>query len=563
MPQDAFTLRYLCAELNILLKGGKVNRIVQTDEDKVTFTVYTGKRTVKLLLDVNPASPRIGIIEKEGDSPLTAPNFCMLLRKHLLSATVDRVELVGFDRIVKIDFTHSAEFFDAVQKTIYVELMGRYSNVILTQDGKILGGNRGINMLGDFVRPLIVGKPYVFPPVGDKKLPEDPTLIDYFSSYDGDDLPRHIINGVQGLAYDTANEIVHTFYSDVKAHPKGFFDHFNGFIYDSAPAPCVVKKDGAVKDVFVFPYRTVDGEYEYFDTLYQAEEYYHGEKNKLKRYRALKDRLTAVVNSALKKANKRLSAITLKEREAQGLEENRVKGELIIANIYRIKKGCESVEVENYYDGTSVLISLDPNLTPSENAELYYKKYNKQKRALVAIAPQKEQAESEVNYLTSVLDEINLSETETELKAVRTELGEYGLMSQEKQKTGKNKSENPYRLYDIDGYVVKAGRNNTENDRLTATARGEAIWLHAKNYHSTHVIIEPNGKPVPDTVIVTAGEICAYYSKGRDGGKCEIVYAKRKNVKKPPKSKPGFVTYTDYHSLTVEPKSHSEFLKSD
>ena len=171
MPQDAFTLRYLCAELNSVFAGGKVNRIIEPNNDELVLTVYTGKRTEKLLLNVNPAAPRIGILSEERDSPLTAPNFCMLMRKHLLSATLLSVELIGFDRIVKIDLLASGEFKDAVKKTLYVELMGRYSNIILTENGRILGGNRGINMFDNGVRPLFVGQPYVFPPVGDKKLP--------------------------------------------------------------------------------------------------------------------------------------------------------------------------------------------------------------------------------------------------------------------------------------------------------------------------------------------------------------------------------------------------------
>ena len=165
MPQDAFTLKYLCQELNALFSGGKVNKITEPTNDELVFTIYTGKRTEKLLLDVNPSCPRIGVINQEKESPLTAPNFCMLMRKHLLSATLDSIELIGFDRIVKIEFTASAEFFDAVKKTVFVELMGRYSNIILTENGKILGGNRGINMFDNGVRPLIVGYPYVFPPV--------------------------------------------------------------------------------------------------------------------------------------------------------------------------------------------------------------------------------------------------------------------------------------------------------------------------------------------------------------------------------------------------------------
>ena len=155
MPQDAFTLRYLCEELNLIFANGKVNRITEPSNDELILTVYTGKRTEKLLLNVNPSATRIGIVKTEKESPLTAPNFCMLMRKHLLSATILGMELVGFDRIIKIDFMASGEFFDSVKKTVYVELMGRYSNVILTENGKVLGGNRGINMFDDGVRPLI------------------------------------------------------------------------------------------------------------------------------------------------------------------------------------------------------------------------------------------------------------------------------------------------------------------------------------------------------------------------------------------------------------------------
>ena len=182
MPQDAYTLRYLCEELNSIFSGGKINRITQPSFDELVLTVYTGKGTEKLLLNVNPSAPRIGIINREKDSPLTAPNFCMLMRKHLLSATILSMELVGFDRIIKIDLMASGEFFDAVKKTVYVELMGRYSNVILTEDGKILGGNRGINMFDNGVRPLIVSREYVFPPVGNKKLPTDQNLIEIFNN---------------------------------------------------------------------------------------------------------------------------------------------------------------------------------------------------------------------------------------------------------------------------------------------------------------------------------------------------------------------------------------------
>ena len=306
MPQDAFTLRYLCEELNLIFSGGKVNRIVQHDNDVLVLTVYTGKRTEKLLLDVNPASPRIGVVSEEGQSPLTAPNFCMLMRKHLLSATLDKISLIGFDRIVRIDFTSSAEFTDSVQKQVYVELMGRYSNVILTEGGRILGGNRGINMFDNGVRPLIVGQPYVFPPVQDKKLPNDSSLIDYFSRFNGDDLSSYICKGVQGIALSTANDIVARFFANgmhfsMPNFAVFLFEFLNDYLYNTQKKPCVLKENGAIKDVLVCPYKDLDGELVYFDKLYLAEEYYFNERNYAKKFLNKKERLNSAINTAIKK----------------------------------------------------------------------------------------------------------------------------------------------------------------------------------------------------------------------------------------------------------------------
>ncbi|MBQ8427083.1 MAG: NFACT family protein [Clostridia bacterium] len=565
MPQDAYTLRYLCEELKSIFSGGKINKIVQPNNDELVFTVYTGKRTEKLLLSVNPASPRMGIIHEEKESPLTAPNFCMLMRKHLLSATIDKITLVGFDRIVRIDLTASAEFFDAVKKSVFVELMGRYSNIILTENGKILGGNRGINMFDNGVRPLIVGRPYVFPPVQDKKLPDDESLIEYFSNFNGEDLAGYLCDGIQGIATSTANDIVDAFFDNGSGFfeqnkAKDFYLHLKNYLYFGNKQPCVTIDDGTVKDVMVHPYKKAKGELKFFNYLYQAEEYYFVERERTKRFITKKERLNAIVNTAIKKAKKRLSAICSKEKEACGAEENRIKGELLLSNLYRIKSGESKVTLDNYYDGTTVEIVLDERLSVSKNAEQYYKKYNKQKRTLVALKPQKENAERELDYLVSVADEIALSESIDELALVQKELESADLIKEQKLPTRKKSVETFCREYEVGGFKVKAGRNNAENDKLTFTAKPCDIWLHAKDYHSTHTVIYTEGKTVPEKVLVAVAEITAYYSKGREGGKTEIVYTEKKNVKKPPKSKPGFVTYDNFKSLSVLPEKHSEFL---
>jgi len=567
MPQDAFTLRYLCAELDSVFKGGKVNRIIQPDSDELVLTVYTGKRTEKLFFNVNPASPRIGVSTAEKESPLTAPNFCMLMRKHLLSSTILGVELIGFDRIVKIDFMASGEFFDAVKKSVYVELMGRYSNVILTEDGKILGGNRGINMFDNGVRPLFVGQPYVFPPVGDKRLPSDRELIECFDGVLESELSELIIKNVQGIAKSTANEIVLGYYALNKTSEsldgERFFEYLNEYLFNTETNPCVLTDLDGVKDVCVYPYKTLEGNVLPFDKLYLAEEFYFSEKDKLKRFKSKKERLSSITNTAVKKVKKRLTAIKAKEKDALSAEENRIKGELLLANIYRIKNGEKQVTLDNYYDGSNVTIALDERVTVSKNAENYYKKYNKQKRTLIALEPQRKQAEDELNYFNSILDEIALAETIEELVLVQNELETAGLIV-ERNKTVKKKAVETFcREYSVFGFRVRAGRNNAENDKLTFTAKPNDIWVHAKDYHSSHLIIESNGKAVPEKVIMVAAEICAYYSKGREGGKTEISYTEKKNVKKPPKSKPGFVTYDNFNSIVAIPEKHTEFLKCD
>jgi len=562
MPQDAFTLRYLCKELNLILKGGKVNRITQPSNDVLYLTIYTGKRTEKLLLNVNPSSPRIGLAKDEEQSPLTAPNFCMLMRKHLLSAIIESIELVGFDRIVKIEFSLSGEFFDNIKKTLYVELMGRYSNIILTENGKVLGGNRGINMFDDGVRPLIVSKPYVFPPVGNKKLPTDQSLSEVFDGQSLDELSKLITSNVQGIAEITAKEIVKTYIDKGvdKVNGKDFFEHLNEFLFRSKLLPCVMKNNEQITDVFIYPYSIVNGEFLSFDNLYEAEEFYFENKEKIKNFKSKKDRLMSILNSALKKVKKRLTAIKAKEKEALSAEENRIKGELILSNIYQLKQGQKKCVLQNYYDGSEIEIELNEFLSPSKNAENYYKKYNKQKRTLSAVAVQKEIAESEQNYYQSVIDEIELCENIEELKIIENELVESGLIKEQKQNKNKAIEQKAYRNYLVDGYSLKIGRNNIENDKLIGWARANDLWLHAKEYHSSHAIIENNGTKIPEKVIKICAEICAYYSKGRDGGKIEIVYTQKRNVKKPKGAKPGFVKYDSYESIMVEPNINNQYL---
>lgn len=565
MPQDAFTLRCLCQELNKLFGKGKINRIVQYDNDNVVLTVYTGSCTKKLLLSVNPSLPRVSVVTDEKESPLTAPNFCMLLRKHLLNATIDSIELVGFDRIVKISLTPSKEFFDSLPKVLYVELMGRYSNIILTEDNKVLGANRGINFFDNGVRPLIVGRDYTLPPVGEKREPKNLDLIDEYSKFSGDNLAEFLTENVQGIALSTAKKLVEEFNNLVGVSnldfANEFFNFSNEFLYNPIKKPCVVFDGESVVDVCVFPYDK-NANHRFFDNLYSAEEYYFTKREYDKILKSKTDRVYTLVSNAIKKLKRKLSLVLAKEKEALSADENKLFGELILSNLYQIKQGQKSCNLINYYDNNYVEIALDEKLSPSKNAEKYFKKYAKQKRTLSAIIPQKNSLQDELNYLESVLVEINLSDNLDDISLICNELESFGLIK-EQNRSNKNKKQNSdYRLYNIDGFNVKVGRNNIENDKLTFSSKPNDVWLHAKSYHSSHVVIECNDKEIPDSVIKASAEVCAYYSKGREGGKIDVDYTLKKYVKKPSKTKPGFCIYTNQKTLTVSSGKHPEFIKN-
>ena len=568
MPQDAFTLKFLCEEINSIFSGGKVNRIVQPSNDELVITIYTGKGTQKLLLDVNPSAPRIGICTAEKASPLTAPNFCMLMRKHLLSSTLESVSLVGFDRIVKLDFLYSGEFFEPVRKTVYVELMGRYSNIILTENGKILGGNRGINLFEDVVRPLIVNKPYKFPPVGDKKTPFDEELIKYFEDNKDRATADCLVSGVQGIATSTAKEIAFGFsqkfgVDKVIDYGKNLFEYLNYYIENPRKNPCVVMKNDTVYDVCIYPYETMDCQSVIeFESLLKAEDYYFTSRNLDKQFKTKKERLANIINTAIKKTKKRITAIKSRQTEALNSTENKISGELILANIYKIKQGDSECELDDYYTGGKKTVQLNPYKTPAQNAEAYFKKYSKQKRTLEMLEPQLKIAEAELKYFKSVLDEINFNDDISGLESIKDEMTEAGLIKEQKQ-GNKQVKPRPFRCYTLAGVNVKVGKNNVENDKLLSQAKPEDMWVHAKTEHSAFVIIEADKNSVSEEALLRACEICAYYSSGRDGGKVEIVYTKRKNVKKPPKAKPGLVIYDNFKSITVNPKKHSEFMKCE
>jgi len=571
MPQDAFHIRRLSNELNTFLVGGKINRISQVNKDELTFIVYTGRTTVKLIISANASGARVCLSAAEKEPAPVAPNFCMLLRKHLQGAEILAVRQHEFERIVEIDF-HCTTDFSESDRTLHCELMGKYSNVILTEKGVILGALKTSSLEDNTHRVLLAGAKYLYPAPQDKLSPFDGagmrSRLETFLStrpegVDRETLSVWLFDNVSGLALPTAREIIRRaeekagafqmLLSPSSSAPVWLF--VGEFCLHEPNEPCLVEKGGVPSDFFAFP---VAGGIP-MPSLCKAEDEFFTRRENKKGFEDRKRKLENTAKGLKKKQTKKLQETLERLKDAEKAEEYRIKGELLTANLYQIEKGMTSVELDNWYseDGGKIKISLDSTLSPSQNAQRYFKTYNKHKRAREILTPMLEKEQAEIEYTDSVLSAIAFAESMEDLKEIETEMTDMGLLRAPKARAGAKKKEEPipFREYEYMGYKIYAGRNNLQNDRLLRLADPDDIWLHTQKYHSSHVIIATRGGQVCDEVLLFAAELCAYYSDGRDGDKIPVDYCKRKFVKKPSKSKAGFVIYTDYKTILVKPKN--------
>lgn len=552
MPQDAFHIRRLTKELDESLRGGKVNRISQVSKDELTLIVYTGKRTVKLIVSTHATGARVCLSAQEKEPLAVPPNFCMLLRKHLQGAEILSVLQRETERIVEIRL-HCTSDFSQCERVLICELMGKYSNAVLVEKGIVLGALKTTALMDDNHRVLLAGAKYEYPKPQEKLSPLDAAgisarwqaFVTLNAQPSTEEIARFTFENVAGFALSTAREAAARW----RARGGDIGGFIAGFFQDEPCAPHLTETD-------FFAFAAAGGVP--FATLCEAEDSYFSAREQKKGFEDKKRRLESGVRALKKKAAKRLQDITERLLEAEKAEENRIKGELLTANLYRIEKGAKCVELENWYDekGGKMKISLDTTLSPAKNAQRYFKTYNKQKRAKEILTPMQKAEAAEIDYADSVFAAIASAETDEDLKEIETELIEAGVLRAPAKRipAKKKETEIPFRTFEHDGYTILVGRNNIQNDRLVRFAAPEDIWLHTQKYHSSHVIIVTEGRQVCDETILRAAEICAWYSDGQGGDKIPVDYCKRKFVKKPSKSKAGFVTYTEYKTLLVTPK---------
>lgn len=574
MALDAIAIRALVEELQCIV-GGRIDKVHQPERDEIIVSVRTFDKSYKLLVSASSANPRLHFTDYTRKNPKTAPLFCMLLRKHINSGKIKEISQIGFERIVKISVESYDELGDYTTKHLYVEIMGRHSNIILVSDeGRIVDSIKHIDDAISSVREILPGGVYELPPVQDKK-----ALIDWDNDSElnlvGFKADKALIGEIAGISPLTAREMIYNVFGTTDIVTENINTNRNAMlkleivklanaVRDTEFSPCMIEdlSTGKLIEFSAVPIRQYETlarvrEYETMNEL--VDEFYHL-RDVRERMRQKTSDLTKLLNTAQERVSKKLAILQRTLKDAENMNKYREKAELITANIYRITEGEKSVEVENYFDPdmNTVKIELDPSLSPSQNAQRYYKKYNKAKTAQIEASKQLEASKTELEYIKSTIAMVETADRIEDVTAIRRELAQEGYIkhSTKAQRKQKEETSKPMHFVSSDGFDIYVGRNNTQNDYLTLKfANSSDLWFHTKDIHGSHTIIKLGiDKDVPRETILEAASLAAYYSKGRDSSQVPVDYTEIRNVKKPNGAKPGMVIYDGYNTVYVTPK---------
>ena len=577
MPMDGLTVGFAAEELQRLLYGGRVDRVTQPERDTVVLTVRAGNENRQALLCASPNNARCHLTQTRFSNPLEPPAFCMLLRKQLLGARIQSVRQIGGDRIVHFDLDTVNEMGDHEPRRLVLEMMGRHSNLMLLDgNGKILEAARHVNAEMSRVRQVQPGLMYEAPPEQDKLDREGLTAeaLTERMAREGDiPFERALANAVRGLSRPAAEEIAFRVRQGAGVDPEAEEDlpelcRRTAELLARLPemkSPRVLFDDaGEAADVFPFPYLSRDlGRQREYLSVSAALEAYFGTRDAQDRLRQRSTSMVRLLKSQVERCEKKLA---LQEQEifgAEKMEEYRVMGETLNAHLYELKKGMTETLLDNWYDpeGGKIMIPLDPRLTPSQNAQRYFKKYQKARSARETAAEQREKTLAELDYLEGMLLDMDKCVGESELEEIRAELIRTGYMKRvtnRRQQRALPQSR-PYRYESSDGITILVGKNAAQNDRLTTNARPDEVWLHAKDMPGSHVIIQAEGEIPPDT-LKEAALLAAWYSKGRRSTAVPVDYTRKRHVKKPSGAPPGKVIYTHHKTAWMAPEE-SEIKK--
>ena len=577
MALDGLVVHSLSHELHTKLVGGKVDKVHQPENDELVLYIRNNKESFKLVLSSSASNPRVYIAnDYKKENPIKAPMFCMLFRKYIQGGIITEISQINFERIIKISVESFDELKEKTTKDIYIEIMGRHSNIILVQNSKIIDSIKRIPPSVSRVRQLLPNMTYELPPAQDKINPIKGTSIKSFINilreFDGP-IYKGIYSKFLGISPSVAKEICHR--ANLNPNDNGndktrdelsvlyriFSDLFTNIKKDEYN-PCIVIDENVDKviDFSCINLSYLDGnKFIKNDSISQIIEDYYKTKDFKERVHQRTADLRKSISIKLERLYHKQKKIEKELRDADNADEFKVKGELLTSYIYMIQKGMESVEVANFYDAnySNIRIALNKNLTPSENAQKYFKKYNKLKTAKIELTSQIAICNEEIEYLENIMLGIENCENLEELDDIKDELIKLGYAKapfRYKAKKDIDPTTKPNQFTSSDGFKILVGKNNKQNDYLTLRiADPEDLWMHTKNIPGSHVIIKCAGKEVPDNTLLEAATLAAYFSKARLSSQVPVDYTMKKHVKKPSGSKPGMVIYETNSTIYVTP----------
>lgn len=600
MALDGITVSNIVRELNEKIAGSHIARIGQPEPDEIMLTLKSRAGQMRLLMSASASLPLIYLTDKNKMSPMTAPNFCMLLRKHIGSGKIIRVRQPSLERVIYIEIEHYDELGDLRRKNLILELMGKYSNLIFCdENGMILDSIKHISMQISSVREVLPGREYFIPQTQDKYDPLRTDREEFCEKVFSRPLPlsKALYSTYTGLSPVIAEELCFraSIESDQSAReiPEGaqlhlyrIFDEMMNDVKEGRFSPCIIYEKlpgsasagdpenfdeaGAVPREFAsVPLRMyADLPCRSFSSISELLETYYAEKNAATRIRQKSADLRHVVSTILEREAKKLDLQQRQMKDTEKKDKYRIYGELLHTYGYSVQPGEKSVTVQNYYDENKELkIPLDPQKSASENAQKYFDRYNKLKRTSEALTDLIGQTRAAVDQLESIRTFLDQAQSEADLAQIRQELVQSDYIrakGKDSLKQGKGSGRKgasrtapskPYHYRTADGYDIYVGKNNLQNDELTFKfANANDWWFHAKKIPGSHVVVRLRGESdMPDSVFEAAASLAAYYSKNRASDKVEVDYVRRREVKKPNGSKPGFVVYYTNYSMLARP----------
>ena len=578
MPADALHYKFIAVELNDALKNGRIDKITASAQDTVRLHVYAGGKNRILVLSMSAAAARCHLTISTTESLPTLPPFATHLKKHLTCGRIQSVTAKHNERILKFHIETKDELGFGRDYTLVAEIMGKHSNLILLNaENKITDCMKHISLDLSSKRQVFPGLSYESAPSQGKTAPDDLDAVTaVMEAYNGGDLEEYLLRNISGLSPASIKEAVNlATHAGQKTNPGGatpdsFLPASVLRLFDEKNlAPCVrLDGNGNVADFYLMPYLSVPGEYERTVSLNEAADRYYTFRECNAAFEGKKNKLTGAVKSSITRSEKRLATLLDQKLTAEDYEDERIHGEILTANLYRIKPGDKVLICENYYTDPSspIEIRLDDALSPAKLAQRHYKKYQKKKKTLEAVTPQISAVQDNLEYLESVSIALKNAELPQDLDEIAEELRESGVIKSEERKTKHEKrrtgnsaknDRNPLagvKRTEFEGFIILTGKNNTQNDALVKQSAPNDIWLHPKDIHGAHTVINnPAKKMPPDSVLKKAAALTALYSKAGASENVPVDYTFIKFVSKPKSAAPGKVVYTNQRTVYITP----------